>query len=255
MTIIQSIMLGIVEGLTEFLPVSSTGHLILASQILGIAKENFTKSFEISIQFGAILAVVVLYREKFISDKQLWKKIATAFLPTAVVGFLFYQILKNYLLSNDVIVVWALALGGIFLIIFELWHQKKSAIGMDQINYKQSFFTGLAQSVSIIPGVSRSAATIIGGIIQGVDRKTIIEFSFLLAVPTIAVASLYDLYKNASQFSFNEFYILIIGFIVSFITAALSIKWFLNYIKNHSFISFGVYRIVVALLFWLFILR
>lgn len=255
MTIIQSIILGIVEGLTEFLPVSSTGHLILTSQILGIAKEDFTKSFEISIQFGAILAVVVLYWQKLVGDKRLWKKILTAFIPTAIVGFFGYKILKNYLLSSDVVVVWALGIGGILLILFELGHKKWVLPGSNEITYKQSFLTGLFQSIAIIPGVSRSAATIVGGMLQGIERQTIVEFSFLLAVPTIAAASGYDLLKNASQFSMDDVGLLVVGFIVSFITAIVAIKWFLNYVKNHNFIAFGVYRIVIALLFWVFIIR
>jgi undecaprenyl-diphosphatase len=192
MTILQTIILGIVEGITEFLPISSTGHLILTSKLLGIADSDFLKSFEIAIQFGAILAIVVLYWKKVWANKDNWKKIAVAFLPTAVIGFLLYKVLKQYLLSNDMLVIWVLGLGGVVLIAFELWHKKYGKVGVaevSQISYKKSFLTGIWQSVAIIPGVSRSAATIVGGMAMGISREAIVEFSFFLAVPTMAAAT------------------------------------------------------------------
>ena len=146
MTIIQAIILGIVEGVTEFLPVSSTGHLILTSKLLGIADSDFLKSFEIAIQFGAILAVVALYWKKIWNNKENFKKIAIAFIPTAVIGFILYKILKQYLLSNEMLVIWALALGGVALIGFELWHKKYGRVGVAEINqvsYKKSFLIGV----------------------------------------------------------------------------------------------------------------
>ena len=259
MTIIQAIILGVVEGITEFLPISSTGHMILVSRLFGIADSDFTKSFEIIIQFGAILAVVVLYWNKLFSKRDTWKKVLTAFLPTAIIGFLLYTTLKRYLLSNSIIVIWALFLGGIALIAFELWYKGKSfAVAQDDdagISYKKSFAIGVAQALSIIPGVSRSGATIIAGLLMGISREAIVEFSFLLAIPTMSVATGYDLLKSAGSFSFDQFYLLFIGFITSFIVAMLSIKWFIGYIKNHSFISFGVYRIIIALLFWILIVE
>lgn len=258
MTILQAIILGIVEGVTEFLPVSSTGHLILTSKLLGIADSDFLKSFEIAIQFGAILAVVVLYWKKIWSSKDNWKKIVVAFLPTAILGFLLYKVLKNYLLSSQMVVIWALALGGIVLIAFELWHKKYGKAGVAEINqitYKKSFLTGVWQSLAIIPGVSRSGATIIGGLAMGISREAIVEFSFLLAIPTMAAATGYDLFKSGASFSGNQIYLLILGFVVSFVVAMAAIKWFIGYIKNHSFIWFGVYRIIIALLFWLLIVR
>ncbi|MEK7124460.1 MAG: undecaprenyl-diphosphatase UppP [Patescibacteria group bacterium] len=254
MTIFQAIILGIVEGVTEFLPISSTGHLILTSKLFGISGQEFTKSFEIAIQFGAILSVVFLYFKRFFSDKEIWKKVLTAFLPTAVIGFLFYKIIKGVFLSSGLIVVWALFLGGVFLILFEIWYKKRGAVSAE-IDYKKSFWVGVAQSLSIIPGVSRAGATIVEGLLMGIDRKKIVEFSFLLAVPTMAAATFYDLYKSAGQFSFSDFHLLAIGFVVSFIVALASIKWLLHFIKNHSFISFGIYRIIVALLFWAFVIK
>jgi len=255
MTIVQAIILGIVEGVTEFLPVSSTGHLILASKLFGIAEDNFTKSFEIAIQFGAILSVVVLYFKKIFSDKNLWKRVLTAFLPTAVIGFLLYGVIKNFLLSNSLIVVWSLFLGGIALILFEIWYKKQAVVVDHEISYKKSFAVGVVQALAVIPGVSRSGATIIGGLLMGISRKIIVEFSFLLAVPTMAMATFYDLYKSAGDFSLSQLHLLIIGFVVSFIVAGASIKWLLHFIKSHTFIAFGVYRIVVALLFWLLVIR
>lgn len=265
MTIIQSIILGIVEGVTEFLPVSSTGHLILTGELLGVPDSNFLKSFEISIQLGAILAVLFLYWRKISLDKDLWKKVFVAFLPTAILGLLFYKILKDFLLSSTDVVLWALFLGGIFLIIFEIWYRayrqagnkKENNLqnGVEQISYKKSFFIGIVQSLSIIPGVSRAGATIIGGLLAGLKRQTIVEFSFLLAVPTMAAATFYDLYRSAGEFSFQEFHLLAIGFITSFIVAIVAIKWLLNFIKNHTFIVFGVYRIIVAVLFWVLVVR
>src|SRR5581483_3373 len=180
MTILQTIILGIVEGVTEFLPISSTGHLMLASRLMNIADTDFLKSFEIIIQFGAILAVVVLYWKRLVSHLDIWTKIMVAFLPTAIVGFLLYKVLKHYLLSNDAIVLWAMALGGVALILFEKWHVRRTHQAQP-LTLKNSFWIGLAQSVAIIPGVSRSAATIVGGMLAGISRETIVEFSFLLA--------------------------------------------------------------------------
>ena len=199
MTIIQTIILGVVEGVTEFLPISSTGHLILFGKLLGVVDSDFTKSFDIAIQLGAILAVVVLYWKRFLQGADIWKKVFTAFLPTAIIGFLLYKILKQYLLSSPMLVVWALALGGVVLIAFEWWHKKLYDVGghTTEISYKKSFLVGLAQSLAIIPGVSRAAATIVSGMLMGVSREAIVEFSFLLAVPTMAAATAYDLYKSA----------------------------------------------------------
>jgi len=257
MTIIQAIILGIVEGVTEFLPISSTGHLILTSKLLGIPDSDFLKSFEIAIQFGAILAVVVLYFKKLVTNFKTWKKVLIAFLPTAVIGFLFYKIIKNIFLSSSLLVVWSLFLGGVILIFFELWNKKRESIilSIGEINNKKSFWIGVWQSISAIPGISRSGATIVGGMAMGISREAIVEFSFLLAVPTMAAATGYDLLKSASAFSFDQLHLLALGFVISFIVAILSIKWLINFIKNHTFISFGVYRIVASVLFYFLVIR
>jgi undecaprenyl-diphosphatase len=252
----HSVILGIIEGLTEFLPVSSTGHLILTSKILRLEETDFLKSFEIAIQFGAILAVLVLYWRSFLFKFEVIKRVAVAFIPTAVLGLVFYKLIKQFLLGNDQIVLWSLFLGGIFLVIFEFFYREKKvgADDVEKISYKQAVIIGFFQSIAIIPGVSRAAATIVGGLILGLKRKTIVEFSFLLAVPTMAAAAGLDLIKSYESFSVGQFSILAVGFVVSFAVALGAIKFFLGFIKKYSFIFFGIYRIILAALFW-FILK
>lgn len=255
----SALILGIVEGLTEFLPISSTAHLILASRLLGISQSNFAKTFEIAIQSGAILAVLALYWRKFL-DIEVLKKVVVAFIPTGIIGLILYKLVKEYLLGSMGVVLAALAIGGALLIIFEYVFKKKldSAVlddstsdngGSASISYKKAFWVGVFQSIAIIPGVSRAAATIIGGMLLGIRRETIVEFSFLLAVPTMLAATGLDLLKNADAFSSSEFGILFIGLAVSFVTAILSIKFLLRYIKKHTFTGFGVYRIILTALF------
>jgi undecaprenyl-diphosphatase len=256
MTILQSLILGIVEGVTEFLPISSTGHLILAGELLKIGQSNFAKSFEIIIQLGAIFSVVVLYWKSFLHIENL-KKLVVAFIPTGIIGLALYKVVKKQLIGNQSVVLWALILGGAALIIFEFWHKEseETTDSIARVSYKQSLCIGLCQSIAIIPGVSRSAATIIGGLLAGLTRKTIVEFSFLLAVPTMLAASGLDLLKNADSFSKNQLGVLAVGFVVSFVTAMVSIKFLLSFIKKHNFIPFGIYRILLTLVFWLTVLR
>lgn len=253
MNLLHAVVFGVVEGVTEFLPISSTGHLILAARVLKYAQTDFLKSFEIAIQLGAILSVVVLYWRLLLVDSKVLKRVIAAFAPTAIIGVIFYKIIKKVLLGSDRIVLWALFLGGIFLIIFELlYREKKDAKDeISSITYKQAFIIGIAQSIAMVPGVSRAAATIIGGLALGLKRKTIVEFSFLLAVPTMLAAVSLDLIKNASAFTKDQFVFLAAGFAVSFIVAVMAIKFLLLFIKRHNFIGFGVYRVAVALLFWL----
>lgn len=252
MNVLHAVILGAVEGITEFLPISSTGHMILTAQLLKLAQTDFLKSFEIAIQLGAILSVVVLYWKSLIRDFNVLKKVMTAFLPTALLGFIFYKMIKKFLLGSSRVVLWSLFLGGIFIIVFELLHRenKDKEEGLSAISYRQSFLIGLFQSISMAPGVSRSAATIIGGLMLGVRRKTIVEFSFLLAVPTMLAAVALDLLKSGRAFTHGQFLFLGIGFLTSFIIALLAIKFLLYFIKNHTFIGFGVYRIILALYFW-----
>lgn len=254
MNTFHALVLGVVEGISEFLPISSTGHLILASKLIGLEEGNFLKSFEIVIQLGAILSVVSLYWEKFLRIDVL-KRLAVAFLPTGVLGLIFYKTIKTYLLGNASVVVAALFLGGIFLMLFEKTHKEKNTHeSIESLPYKKAFLIGLFQSVAMIPGVSRSAATIVGGLVLGMSRTAIVEFSFLLAVPTMAAATGLDLLKNASSFSANEALVLAVGFVSSYIVAIAAIKWLLRYVRTHSFFAFGAYRIVVAVLYALLFL-
>jgi undecaprenyl-diphosphatase len=254
-TLLDSVVLGIVEGMTEFLPISSTGHLILASRLLGLPQTDCQKSFEIAIQLGAITSVVILYWRKFL-DVAIMSRVLTAFIPTGIIGFALYKIIKTYLFASETIVLWALAVGGVALIVFELLHRepKDAVFDLRSISYPTAALVGVFQSLSVIPGVSRAGATIVGGLILGLSRSTIVEFSFLLAVPTMLAATGYDLFKNASAFATEQFGILAVGFISSFIVAILSIKFLLAYIRTNTFIPFGVYRILLALVFAVFVL-
>ena len=238
MTIIQTIILAIIEGLTEFLPVSSTGHMILASSIMKIQDDAFVKTFEIAIQLGAILAIVLLYAKRFLLGLTIYYKLSTAFIPTAIIGFLAYPYIKAYLF-NSVIVAISLIVGGIILIIIDKWvvTQKSKTDVLESITYKNAFFIGLIQCFSMIPGVSRAAATIIGGVFNGLDKKQATEFSFLLAVPTMFAATGYDLLKTPIVFSKHEIFLLAIGLIVAFITAWIAVKiflYFFNYIYDFA---------------------
>lgn len=256
MTILQFLVLSAVEGLTEFLPISSTGHLILASRLLRLPQTEFVKTFEIFIQAGAILAVVVLYSKKLLHSRALWSRLLVAFLPTAAVGALLYPFIKNALIGNTTVVLLSLALGGIFLIIFErLYQPHTNPILIENLPYRSAFLIGLTQVVSIIPGISRAGASIIGGMVLGLPRTTAAEFSFLLAVPTILTAALLDLTKTGFVFSSQEHFMLALGFVGSFITAYLAIKTFINYLQHHTLAAFGVYRIALAILFWLIYYR
>jgi undecaprenyl-diphosphatase len=249
--IFHSVIFGIIEGVTEFLPISSTAHLVLGAKMMRVSQTDFVKSFEIIIQFGAILSVIALYWKRFLVDLESLKRILAAFIPTAILGFLLYKVVKTYLIDSETIIVWALFLGGFILIIFELFHrEKESAIDdISTIPYRKCIAIGFFQALAMLPGVSRSAATILGGLALNLKRRTIVEFSFLLAAPTMLAASVLDLLKSGSAFSASQFGVLAVGFIVSFIVAILSIRFFLEFIKKHTFIPFGIYRIVVALIF------
>ncbi len=250
----HAVVLGIVEGITEFLPISSTAHLILVSHALGIKETDFLKSFEIIIQLGAILSVVVLYWNRFLHLEVL-KKLVVAVIPTGVIGLTVYKAIKGYLLGNVAVVLTTLLVGGVALILFERFQQRDDRdVDFTEITYRKAFLIGLFQAIAVIPGVSRSAATIVGGSFLGVSKRTIVEFSFMLAVPTMLAASGLELLKNRSALDGN-LTILGIGFVVSFITAILAIKSFLGYIKKRDFSAFGWYRIVLAVVFYLVFLR
>lgn len=262
MTNIQAIFLGVIEGLTEFLPISSTGHLTLASHFLGIVQNDQFIVFEIAIQLGAILAVVFFFWKKLF-NLNLLTKLFVAFLPTGIIGLFVYKYIKA-LLTSELIVAISLILGGIILIIVEKMYSKRIASALfspseqessvEHISFKKSFLLGVAQSVAMIPGVSRSGATIVAGLLMGIERKALIEFTFLLAVPTMSAATLYSLYKHKEILTADYLGILSTGFIFAFITALLVIKFLLAYVKKYDFIPFGIYRIILGLLvlmtFW-----
>jgi undecaprenyl-diphosphatase len=247
----HAIILGIIEGLTEFLPISSTGHLILFSNLLQIPQTEFLKSFEIIIQLGAILAVVVLYTKKIIQNKNLFLKLVYSFIPTAIIGLLVYKYVK-ILLGNPIIVPIALIIGGIIILLAENFIKNKKTQSKE-INTKESIILGIVQTLAFIPGVSRSGAIIIGGLLRNIPRTQVVEFSFMLAIPTMLAATGLDLFKNGLSFTSNQWSLLSVGFITSFIVAIVAIKTFLNFITNHSFKSFGWYRIIIGAIF-LFIL-
>lgn len=245
------------EGITEFLPISSTGHLILTSRLLNIPQSDFLSSFQIAIQLGAILAVVLLYARSLILEWEILKRVMAAFIPTAVIGLTFYKVIKQYLMGSELVVAWALLIGGVILIIFESFYkEKETSLGeISALSYKQAILIGVFQSFAMVPGVSRSAATIIGGLSLGLKRKTIVEFSFLLAVPTMVAATGLDIIKSAAEFSADQIGLLAVGFVAAFLVAVVSIKFLLYFIKNHNFVVFGIYRIVIALLFLILWMR
>ena len=253
MDVLSAIVLAVVEGLTEFLPVSSTGHIILAAVLLNVQQTEFVKSFEIALEFGSILSVVVLYWRLFL-DLEVLKRLVLAFMPTGIVGLALYRVFKEFLLGNEQIVLWALLIGGIFLILFELRYRVRSDIdSLSKIPYKHCLLIGVFQSISIVPGVSRSAPTIMAGLALGMKRETIVMFSFLLAVPTMIAASGFDLLMSSSQFSASQFNLLAVGFVASFLVALPAIKLFLGFVKKNNFIPFGVYRIILVVVFFLFV--
>jgi undecaprenyl-diphosphatase len=254
MTIFDAMILGIVEGLSEFLPISSTGHLILVSTLIKLKQTDAHKVFEVTIQSGAMLAVVYIYRGQFVSRSDLLKKLSFAFLPTGILGYLLYKLVKSFF--HPSLVSYMLIAGGVAFIAIELWLRNRPATvpSVQEISYRQAFIIGLMQSLSMIPGVSRSGATIMGGLLVGMNRKDAAEFSFLLALPTMLAATAYDIYKNYTIFNLGDWQNILVGFITSFIFAVIGIKALLKFISNHTFVPFGIYRIVVGVIFLIFLL-
>lgn len=251
MEFLNAFILGVVEGLTEFLPVSSTGHMILTSSILRVnLDEKFWQSFLIIIQLGSILAVLFLFYKRLTQSLEIWLKLAIAFVPTGFAGLFIYPFVK--VLFNGYVVAFMLILGGIVFILIEKAHKGKTyAINtLEEVGFKQAFLIGIIQSLAMVPGTSRSGASIIGGLILGLNRKCAAEFSFLLAIPTMFAATSYNLYKNPQILDSQEYFIpLLIGFITAFIVAVFVIKLFLNFISKFNFVPFGIYRIVLGVLF------
>lgn len=261
MTTLQSIILSIIEGLTEFLPVSSTGHMIIASSIMGIERDEFVKLFEIAIQLGAILAVVVLYWKRFF-DFAKWEfylKLLVAVIPALILGKLFSDKI-DMLLESPTVVAVSLLLGGIILLFVDKMFNHPTVTQEDNVSYKKGFIIGICQCLAMIPGVSRSAASIVGGMSQKLTRKVAAEFSFFLAVPTMIAATGYKLlktYKTNPEILQDKHNLLFLaeGNIIAFIVAMLAIKFFITYLQKHGFKVFGVYRIILGIIVLILISR
>jgi undecaprenyl-diphosphatase len=250
MTWIQSVIIAIVEGITEFLPISSTGHMILTEGLLGMKSNDFIQAFIINIQFGAILSVVVLYWKRFFQSWDFYFKLFVAFLPAAVIGLLLSDYIDS-MLENVYVVAVMLILGGIVLLFVDKWFNNPSED--QEISYPTALKIGFFQTIAMIPGVSRSAATIIGGMTQRLSRKTAAEFSFFLAVPTMFAASGYKLMKNYEAINSDNISMLIVGNIIAFFVALIAIKSFISYLTRHGFKVFGYYRIIVGALILIFL--
>ncbi|MCK6610766.1 MAG: undecaprenyl-diphosphate phosphatase [Bacteroidia bacterium] len=247
MDFFQAIILAIVEGITEYLPVSSTGHMIIASSILGIASDEFVKMFTVAIQFGAILSVIVLYWKRFFQSFDFYLKLAVAFIPAAVIGFLANDFIDS-MLENVIVVAISLVLGGIVLLFIDKWLESEEKKN-DEVTWQKALIIGFFQVIAMIPGVSRSAATIIGGLSQKLNRQAAAEFSFFLAVPTMFAATAYKMLKYHLNYGFTQdnIPVLVVGNVVAFIVAMVAIKGFISFLTKHGFQIFGWYRIVVGL--------
>lgn len=250
MSIPEAIVLAIIEGLTEFLPVSSTGHMIIGSSVMGISSHSFVKTYTVAIQLGAIMSVVVLYWKRFWQSWTFYFVLALGFLPAAVAGFLFNDTIDQLLERVDV-VGWMLIAGGIVLLFIDRLFSRSSTEGLVEVSYNQSWKIGLFQCIALVPGVSRSAATIIGGLTQGLTKKAAAEFSFFLAVPTMLAATGYKLlkfYLEGNSFGKNEISLLLIGNVVAFAVAMAAIKYFIGFLTRHGFKVFGYYRIALGVI-------
>ena len=250
MTIFDSIILGVIEGVTEFLPISSTGHLIVASEFLGIDQTGVTKAYEVIIQFAAILAVILNYPSKFtLKHIDLWTKIFIAFLPIAAIGFLFSTQVKA-MFSLQIVAIMFIVGGIVFLIVEKFYDESKHTTSdVEDITYKQSLYIGIAQIFALIPGTSRAGSSIIGAMLVGLNRKASAEFSFLLAFPVMCATTAYDLLKHHNElFSDAHLLNLAIGFVISFVIAYLTIKLFLKFLESFTFVAFGVYRILFGII-------
>ncbi len=254
MNFLHVIILGIVEGITEFLPISSTAHLEFASHLLGIAQSEFVKSFTIAIQLGAILAVVIVYFKRFFQSAKAWRNIIVGFIPTGIIGFILYKLIKQFLLGNVWIAAIMLILGGIIILIVEKKFSRKaeesySVKSIEDLSIVEMLKLGVIQAVATIPGVSRSGAIIIGGMSMGIPRSVIVETAFLLAIPTMAAATGYDLLKTGFSFSGTEWLLILVGAFVSCVVAYISTKWLIRFVSRSNFKVFGWYRIIAGVVF------
>jgi undecaprenyl-diphosphatase len=244
MSWLQAVIIAIVEGITEFLPISSTGHMIITESLLGMKIDEFTKAFTVNIQFGAILSVVVLYWKRFLQSWTFYQKLFIAFLPAAVIGFLAGDLIDS-LLENVLVVAIMLLAGGVLLLFVDKWFNNPDK--EQDITYGKALKIGFWQCIAMVPGVSRSAASIIGGMQQKLSRTNAAEFSFFLAVPTMAAASAYKLLKDYKHFDTENIGLLLVGNLVAFVVALLAIKTFITFLQKHGFKVFGWYRIIVGI--------
>ncbi|MCX8071409.1 MAG: undecaprenyl-diphosphate phosphatase [Candidatus Binatia bacterium] len=257
----KAVILGIVEGATEFVPVSSTGHLILVSAIVDYPEPQRV-TFEIFIQFGAILAVVWLYRHHLwyivanaasnLQARSFLGKLALAFAPAAGIGFLFHRVIEASFF-NPTTVAYALIGGGIVLALVDRGRSQRHTLELEQLTWKQAFYVGLAQTFSLVPGVSRAAATIVGGLLSGLSRPVATQFSFYLSIPTLAAASLYSLFKARHSLVMDDAFALTVGFVTAFLAALLVVKGFIRFVQHHSFLPFALYRVVLGAIVLLYL--
>lgn len=250
MSIIEAIILGIIEGLTEFIPVSSTGHMILAGAFMKMQETEFVKTFEIAIQLGAILSILTIYYKRFLVSFDIYLKLGAAFIPTGIIGFFAYKTIKEFLFNPFTVSI-ALIVGGILLIVLDKWTEKRETrfSSTSDISFLGAIKIGFIQCLSMIPGTSRSAATIFGGVFSGFDRKQAAEFSFLLAIPTMLAATAYDLLKMDQPIGKDELTLLGIGGVVAFVFALIAVKAFIAFLNKYGFKLFGYYRIILGVLF------
>ena len=260
MNIIQAIVLGVVEGVTEFFPISSTFHLIFSVKILGIMQNDFIKLFEVFIQSGAILSVALLYLIDVVKSKELIRKVLISFIPTALAGLILYKFIKNVLFENQILMIGIFAVVGVVFLLVE-WLIKMEKLPLNKVisslSYKEALIIGFVQSIAIVPGVSRAGAVIISMILLKYKRDQAAYYSFLLSIPTIFAASFYDLYKMrhiVANYS-NNWILLAAGFITAFISSYIVVKWLIDYLKKNSLVFFGYYRLAVAIILGLILFR
>lgn len=250
MSFFNAIILAIVEGLTEFLPVSSTGHMIIVSSLFGIATDPFTKTFTVAIQLGAILSVIVLYWKRFFQSADFYFKLIIAVIPAVILGFVLNDFIDQLMERVEVVAIMLIAGGIVFLLIDKVFKETELS-GETSVSYRAAFKIGMFQCIAMLPGISRSAATIIGGLTQKLTKQTAAEFSFFLAVPTMFLATVYKLsifYQSGSSFGRDQIVLLAVGNIVAFIVGALAIKSFITYLSRNGFKLFGYYRITLGVI-------
>lgn len=253
MNIVHAIILGIVEGVTEFLPISSTFHLIFTSKILGLMQNDFTKLFEVFIQAGAILSVFFFFINEIWKDKELIKKLLFSFIPTSIIGLLLYKVIKNVFFKSDLLMLGVFGILGLLFIIFEYLIKKdkiKLTKNIKDISLGQAIIIGLIQALAVLPGVSRAGAVMVGLMFMRYRRDEAAKYSFMLAIPTIFAASFFDLFqmRKVAFAQSGNFLLLMVGFIMAFISSYFVVKWFIGFLKRNTLAGFGVYRIILAII-------